>query len=227
MRYRLVIVTDGREGLLERTLDSFLSKVAPLPAEVAVVDDSGDEWYLRYLSDLLPSAFPDGVTVIHHPERQGFCASVHDAWQLAIRPGVDWVYWTEDDFLYHRGLDMRDLAFVLEREPQIAQMALMRDAVNKVERDAGGLYEMYRDRYEIRGTDKRWLLSRTNFSTTHSLMRRQFMADNPWPDPETVPASCEGIYSIGLLNAGFLFGVWGLGEPWTEHIGHARVGKGY
>lgn len=227
MRYRLVVTTDGREGLLEQTLDSFLRKATPAPAEVVVVDDSGDEWYERYLHDLLPSTFPDGVSLIHHGERQGFCASVYAGWQAAIRPGVDWVFWTEDDFLYKRGLDLRNLAFVLEREPKVTQMALMRDAVNKVERDAGGLYQMYRDRYEIRGGDLRWLLSRTNFSTTHSLMRRDFMEAHPWPDPETVPGSCEGIYSIGLLNAGFVFGVWGLGEPWTEHIGHVRAGKGY
>lgn len=228
MKYRLVITTDGRPGLLDRTLESFFARVIPRPDEVVLIDDSGDVAYQRYLEALcsdLAREVDARFMVTSHRKRLGFCKTVWDAWVQATIPGVDWVYWMEDDFLHTRGVDLRDLAWVLNRQPQIAQMSMMRQPVNEQEKAAGSLYNLYRDRYDQRGAEaSMWLLSRTNFSTTISLMSRRFMTDNPWP---AYPSECEGRYSIDLLAKGYEFGVWGIGDEWVEHIGETRIGKGY
>lgn len=226
-RYRLVVTTDGRPGLLERTLDSFFAKVQPEPVELVIVDDSGDEDRRRYLDALCAdySNFGFACGYLWHPERLGFCATVADAWEIAAAPGPPWVFWTEDDFQYLRSFHLADLANVLAHEPDLAQMGLMRHPVNERERAAGGLYEMNRDRYALRGAGSlTWLRSRTNFSTTSSLLRRSFMVECPWPEYDS---ECEGRYSIDLLARGYEFAVWGDGNPWIVHRGDVRVGSGY
>lgn len=223
MKYRLVVTTDGRPEVLAGTLESFDRRVRPRPAETVVVDDSGDEHYHRYLRVLLTER-ERPFRLLCHPGRLGFCQTVSDAWSVAGEPGPEWVYWTEDDFVFRRDVDLVDLAFVLDHEANIAQMSLMRQPVNSAEIEAGGVFELYRESYERRGAGNRtWLESRTNFSTTNGLMRRRFMLDCPWP---SLAGGCEGAFSIGLLAQGYRFGVWGTGEPWIEHVG-VRSGTGY
>lgn len=223
MKYRLVVTTDGRPGYLEKMLASFDEAVRPRPAETLIVDDSGDEHYQRYLRVLLDGrGHPYRLSC--HPARQGFCRTVGDAWCLGSEPGPPWVYWSEDDFVYDRAVNLGDLAAVLDHEANVAQMGLMRQPVNGDEIAAGSLFALYRESYELRGAgNRKWMESRTNFSTTSSLLRRRFMVERPWPLYED---GCEGRYSIDLLQAGYRFAVWGHGDEWVQHFG-ARSGTGY
>lgn len=89
MQLRLVITTDGREGLLERALESFDQHVKPRPVHTVVVDDSGDRAYHRYLDDLLSyrmGVYGGRANLLSHPSRVGFCETVADAWTLAGDP---------------------------------------------------------------------------------------------------------------------------------------------
>ena len=64
------------------------------------------------------------------------------------------------------------------------------------------------------------------FTTNPSLMRRQFMAENPWP--AEYDQRCEGLFGIDLRERGYSFGAWGSGEPWVRHLGRRdRSGWGY
>lgn len=226
MKYRLIVVTDGRPALLEQTLSAFLLKVMPAPTEVAVIDDSGDRQYASYLEDLLPSAFPEGVTLLSHPKRLGFCQSVQDGWGYAARPGVDWAYWLEDDFVHTRCVNLEELAFVLEREPQLAQMALYRDPVNAEERRVGGYMNLYPEDYARRGEAQPWWETTRCFTTNPSLFRRELAEKYAFPGHLKF---CEGEFGFQLRaeREGTTFGIWGEGQPWVEHIGAVRVGKGY
>lgn len=220
--YTLIILTDGRPGLIEQTLASFWENVTPKPRGGVIVDDGGKDGS----PTLLALAAHHGLTVVRHVHRYGFCKTVQHAWALAAVTTEDYVFWLEDDFVFNRPLDLHAPAHVLATHPELAQMGLMRDAVNDREENAGGLIGLYRDRLEDRLTSDGdpWLYSRTNFSTTCSLIRTQFMRDEPWPDYE---AECEGRYSIDLLTRGYSFAAWGDGEPWITHIGDHRVGIGY
>lgn len=214
--YRLVVMTNGRSCLRE-TLEAWRERVTPQPSSVFIHDDGGTalDWGGG-------SAWANVPYSHLKTERSvGFCQAVARAWIGAVSFGPEWVFWLEDDLVVQREVDLEQLAAVLDVERRVAQMALMRQAVNSEEIAAGGCFELRRELYDVR---EGWLHSRTNFSTTASLMRRDFMIDRPMP-PEYLDG-CEGRYSIDLLNAGYAFGVWGGGEPWVEHIG-IRSGHGY
>lgn len=226
MRYCLVITTDGRPGVLERTLEAFDRRVKPKPAEAVIVDDSGDPAYHRYLEALVNDRGA-GWCALFHRDRQGFCRTVADAWEQAAHADSPWIYWLEDDFEHVRTVDLHDLAFVLEREPQVAQMVLYRNPVGDEEIAAGGYLRIPGRGYELRGggSGKPWFEHRGYWSTTPSLFRRLIPGHYPWPG---FADSCEGKFGFILRGARptTTFGVWGAGDPWVIHHGE-RSGVGY
>lgn len=216
VRYRLVVMTNGRP-CLRGTLEAFRELVTPQPVEILVHDDGG-----------LSEPYGGGTPWAHIPWTTtsqvpaiGFCGSCAHAWEEASAPGVDFVFWIEDDIVVKRPVDLAPLADALTRHKHVTQMALMRQPVNDLEIAAGGCRELRPELYEEmdEGT---WLRSHTNFSTGCSLIPRRFMASHPFP----ATPSCEGEFSIDLLGEGKSFGVWGLGESWVEHVG-IRSGFGY
>jgi hypothetical protein len=197
VKYALVVLTHGDERTLEATLASFDEMVVPESERSLVFRDEA---------------------------RRGFCNQVRHAWEfVSTIEEVDYVFWLEHDFRFLRPVDLRDLAEVLDRNPMICQMALMRDAINDSERSAGGAYRFH----SFDGTeyfDPDWLEHSSNFTTNPSLMRREFMRSNPWPDYQT---ECEGKFSADLRRRGYMYGAWDLGEVYVEHTGALRTGHGY
>ena len=53
-------------------------------------------------------------------------------------PGPDFVFWLEHDFVFVKPLDLAPLMEVLDAHPTLAQMQLMRGAVNEREKRMGG-----------------------------------------------------------------------------------------
>jgi hypothetical protein len=250
MDYLLVVLTHGADPEpLRRTLTAFHQHVRPLPTEGAIYCD-GIESFSRSAIEADRNDWTEWILDVDHVEPQGFCATTRAAWgdasgATADREGVSagagehpHVFWLEHDFEITRPVDLAELAGALDSSPRLAQMALMRNAVNDQERAAGGLYESRPGEYEQRRTrfwqDERlpaaskewtasWLEHRSYLTTNPSLMRRDFMAENPWPAYES---ECEGRFGIDLVARGYSFGVWGDGEPWCRHAGE-RNGFGY
>jgi hypothetical protein len=216
--YRLVVLTNGRDCLRE-TLEAFRERVHPQPTEAVFVVDGGVSRALELVTPW--NAVPWTVERLCPPI--GFCRGTAYAWAYASADGPEFVFWLEDDLVIQREVELEPLAEVLRAEPRLTQMALMRGPANAAEKLAGGCRALRPDLYEE--VDGLWLASRTNHSTTCSLMRRSFMLAEPWPSYER---ECEGRFSIDLLERGYYFGVWGLGEPWVEHIAtDQRTGFGY
>ena len=123
------------------------------------------------------------------------------------------------------------MARVLDMHNDLAELALMRGSVNNEERAAGGVIEKHIGRGDVFSKilshgddfDISWLSHRAYFTTNPSLMRKEFMYLNPWPDYER---ECEGRFAFDLRDRGYCFGIVGNGEPWVTHIG-VRNGKGY
>ena len=241
MTYRLIVLTDGR-GLLAGTLASFAAHVSPAPAEVYIHGDG--EAGVREAYDAAahfgPALSPNW-TVGGTTERQGFCSAVAECWEEAGQPGPGFVYWLEDDFLHTRDVDLRELAWVLAHDAELAQIALCRGPANEHEERAGGLVASRPDEYQqetawfdkfngppedLRSShelvERPWLRHRSYWTTNPSLFRKALAAAHPWP---AVP-KCEGLFGASLRQIGFSFGLWGSGEPWVDHVGH-RQGKGY
>jgi hypothetical protein len=215
VNYRLVVLTHGEGETLEAALDSFGEMVSPAPSELCVLRDGPGHSYIPRWAPRFSCRQIAAVAV-------GFCRATGACWDVAAAAGVDYVFHLEHDFTFLQRLDLRELAQVLDTNPRLAQMALMRGAVNDQEIAAGGLFESRAREYVPHG-EPAWLEHTSYFTTNPSLMRRQFVADNPWPEHGE---RCEGLFGMELVARGYRFGVWGSGEPWCNHIG-VRTGFGY
>lgn len=237
MRYLLVVVTHGNSPHLARALHAFGEWVTPRPADGLLWIDGPDQDDAAVRAILGHGDW----TVTGSSEQRGFCSTYTDAWDEAVivaeAHDCDHVFWLESDFIVHRGVDLTAVAQLLAAEPDLAQVALMRNAVNETEKAAGGLFESRPGEYEpheltveglapslIRIRSYPWLRHSSYFTTNPSLMRRDFMASCPWPARHV--SQCEGLYTMDLREQGRDFAVWGSGAPWVEHVG-VRTGFGY
>ena len=242
--YRLVVLTHGDSAPLAGTLESFRRMVTPAPTSKRLHVDAA-------LPDGCSAETPCQVDPWFAPDetfwaggQYGFCEAVREVWMfnsLLIEPVESsnpepFVFWLEHDFEFLRPVNLAELATVLRAEPEVAQMSLMRNAVNPAERRAGGLYALHRHEYQPVTTHAanawlgglglyslQWLEQRMYYTTNANLMSTEFMRENPWPDYED---HCEGRFSHDLMGRGYRFGVWGNGEEWIHHTG-VRTGTGY
>lgn len=231
MNYHLMVLTHGDGPTLERCLESFAEHVTPAPARLSIFRDGPGYTFV-----------PDWPCPFHveqiDPAQLGFCKASSAMWHSALYSHEPYVFWLEHDFEFIKPVDLHGLAAVLDAAPELAQMSLMRDAVSEQEKAAGGLFELRRDHYTERETciidradtspqpgfwEAYWLEHRSYFTTNPSLMRRDFMGAERWPD---YPAQCEGRFGIDLVERGYQFGVWGDGTPAVNHIGE-RTGSNY
>jgi hypothetical protein len=217
MNYRLIVLTHGdHEDDLRRTVSSFSEMVEPVPTEKhLVIDGAFTNSHLVFADwELHPSK-----------EQVGFCGAVRRAWEIAARPGVEWVFWLEHDFLFRRPVDLRNFAKVLDQNENVAQMSLMRQPVNSRELAAGSILAADPDVFiQHRDPEGVWMSQRRYWTTNPSLFPRELAAQRTWPEEK----HCEGLFTHELLedDPEIEFGVWGAGESWIEHIG-VRTGKGY
>lgn len=174
------------------------------------------------------NVFPRPTQVIHHHDEdsEGFCKATARLWEKCAEADVNFVFWLEYDFLIKRTIKLAPIAALLIEEPELAQVAFIREPVNEVEVAAGGVYQMHppTDYTPFAVNGHRWLEHRINFTTNPSLMRRQVMEDNPWPN---YASECEGKFSADFLARGYRFAYWGGGEPWVQHMGPMRTGHSY
>ena len=244
MNYRLVILSHGKAESLLYAIHSYAKHVQPRPDEVVLVYDG--ETVPDHVREISKQTNGD-LHVIG--DNTGFCNATGAAWGMGhfhpARNGYhppDHVLYLEHDFVFKKDIDLEPIALVLAADKEMAQMSFMRQAVSPEEKAAGGVVASRRGEFERRiftrgkfserdprggvlleNEEHAYLVHTSYFTTNPSLMRRQFMAENPWP--AFVP-ECEGRFGLNLKEAGFHFGVWGEGNPWVEHIGR-RDGHSY
>lgn len=234
MRYVLAMTSHGdpQSEWAEETLASFREHVTPEP--VAAVFHHDGPGYVG-----VPAEWPDHVVTIAGGERRGFCAAVRALWEASVHTAdahhATHVFWLEHDFVFERDVNLAELSVALEYPVQMAQVQLMRDAVNAKERAAGGLFESRRGEYDVQRIEsvdlegpRTILWHRSYFTTNPSLMTVEFMRHRPFGYGGRAPydIECEGKYGLDLIRDGWGFAVWGSGEPWVRHIGQ-RTGHGY
>lgn len=243
----LLVMTDGRREYLPRTLASLEEMVTGPISRRIIHDDSGDPTNWAWLAETWPE-----YAVLRTGGRHGFGGAIRSAWQYlrGLDQDTEYVFHVEDDFLFHRPVDLAAMATVLAEQPHLVQMALRRQAWNPGERQAGGVVEQHPEQYRQISdpAGHTWLEHRLFFTTNPSLYRRS-LCWLAWPDG---PQS-EGHFGLNLftdqppllsgrsswaawrastgalppheLQAAF----WGARDSgaWVEHIGHHRVGSGY
>ena len=213
-RYGLVVLTHGDGETLEDCLDSFRECVSPLPERLAILRDGPGysfipSWNVPFTCSQIAE------------EQVGFCRATEAAWSCGARSDFPYIFHLEHDFIFGRDVDLTELAAVLDGDPMLAQLSLCRDAATPRERRAGGLVEARP--HDFPPQPGGWRLQ-PYLTTNPSLMRREFRAENPWPN-DGLP-NCEGRFGIELARRGYHFGMWGDGSVYVRHVG-VRSGHGY
>lgn len=216
----LLVMTDGRRDLLRRSVESFQYLEGPITRRI-IHDDSGDLAYQEWLWETYPT-----FEVIGGGERKGFDGAYRRVWAMLAAVKEPHVFSTEDDMIIERPVNLDDMAAVLDANPHIAQIALRRQAVNDLEKAAGGIVELNPDAYQEHydGLDY-WLEHRQFFTTNSSLFRRE-LCKRGWPEG----SESEGRFGIELFKDPVIRSAfWGKRSdpPLIRHIGEQRIGYGY
>lgn len=228
----LVLVFDnGRLDYLERTMQSFHEHVSGDDMRILIHQDQPDMLHRT------ASMFPDADCF--SPDRpSGFSGAIRNAWRYArgLRySSHDWVFHLEGDFTFNRKVNVQQLQVVLDSNPHLAQMALVRQPWNPAEIEAGGVVQRHPEAFAeyTNAVGWSWMEHRLFFTTNPSLYRRDLLKAG-WP----AGGQSEGMFFNRLRTQGLpwgvdgrdvKFGYWGHADdpPWVEHIGVQRTGHGY
>lgn len=227
----LAVLTDGRDALLERTLDSIDRMVGPsaLIEQRLMFDDTGDMAHQAQLALTYPA-----FDVIGNGRRNGFGGAVREfRAEIRARSISPFVLWCEDDFEVRKAVDLSEICGLLTLRRPLVQMALTRQPWSNDEKAVGTILSPPEDFEQHATADGvRWVEHRRWWTTNLSVFRRELL-DVDWPEG----GQSEGRFTHRLLADGFAdvpgqrvrFGYWGrVGDsPWTEHVGHQRAGIGY
>lgn len=225
MSVTLLIMSDGRKMFIEPTLaaiDAGNKLIGPITRKL-IHDDSGDAEYAQWLN----TKYGDEYEVYSTGRRSGFGGAIISAWNQLQNDNNDWVFHLEDDFVIEEVVPLGEMMTVMDQNPHLVQMALLRQAWNPDEIAVGGVIEMDPEAYtESDNGLHKWREHSKFFTTNPSLYRKELVVQHPWP----VGNNSEGLYGIELFSDGIhKSGYWGgTGTgPKVRHIGEYRNGAGY
>lgn len=193
------------------------------------IGDGRDEYHIPSMASIeamLPE--PDHLVIIDDSDHTlGFSGAVQMAWERVLETGADYVFHCELDFTYNEAVPIDRMIGVLERHPELVQLSLKRQPVNREEIGAGDFIALHPEDYrQIREGDDVWLEQRRFFTTNPSLYRVE-LCKLGWPQEQYSEGIFTGRYRDA--NPDHWFGIWGAkwDPPRVTHIGHQRTGTGY
>lgn len=193
----LLLISDGRDELLEQTIGSAREMLPRWDQEV-FIDDSA--------------------------HRLGAAGAIQEGWRHVE---TDYVFHLEQDFLFKAPVPVERMIALLERRPYLVQVALKRQAVYDWEHAAGGLLEFHgSELYTERRDDLAvWTEHRVQF-TLNPCVYRSSLCRLGWPQQEAseIRFGCSLIVDPEVR---FAYWGGKSDPPMVEHIGSDRVGWGY
>lgn len=197
-RYTLLLITDGRDDYLTRTLCSALVNL-PTPEDVVLVDDRA--------------------------HLMGFAGAIQSGWNRILATDAEFIFHLEGDFTFNERIDLGAMA-ALAADPHIAQVALKRQFWNPQEIRAGGVVELNPDTYEEGRHNGHTYTAHRNFFTTNPSIYRRDIAERGWPqEPESEGKFGIKLFRDPAVVSTFWGGKFD--PPRVEHIGETRQGRGY
>jgi len=223
-----------RKRYLVASLDSLTARLRGPIVQRVVYSDWGDE----YRDELRAIVEPFGFYVAgegHH----GYTASMGRMWRyLAKRAVGEYVFQAEDDFEYVRDVDLAPMIDTLRVNPDLQQIALLRDAFYQDEKETGGILGWPEPAFSKQGWKGHYRLEHRLFFTANPSLFRRSLTETPWPTdeqsrrvlgrrPDQSPSSETAFGRLVLADPKKRVAFWGAGEEWIRHIGAVRAGVGY
>lgn len=220
----IIIHTDGRREFIAQSVKSLEMRVKGNITKRVIYDDSGDPEYKAWLRETFGHL---GYVVVGPDYRAGYTKSMGLMWQyLTNRCDSRWVFLAEDDFTYDVPVNLDKMAGILERQPYLRQLALLRHPYYPRELEAGSIIAEHPDSYLAASDgDDEWLEHRLYFTANPSLFERSLCEREPWPGSVS---SSERVYTDRLnRDPASRMAYLGHGEEMVTHIGSYRAGSGY
>lgn len=210
-----------RRDYLERALTSFDEHVQPGRAEI-VRRVVFSDWPAAITPELGEIAARHGFYVVGQGNL-GYTPSMQKLWTYlgSRKDAFDHVFMVEDDFLFERDVDLGRMADVLDEQPHLTQVALLRDAFYPAEREKDGILGWPASSFEGQSINGDAWLEHRNFWTANPSLFRRSLTHQPWPSGK----SSERLFADALFrDPGNRSAFWGAGEPWVRHLGEVRAG---
>jgi len=208
-----------RSAYLRRSLASLNEQIAGPIIQRVIYSDWGPD----FRAELVTIASEFGFYVAgdgHH----GYTGSMQRLWAyLNRRAKGEYVFATEDDFLYPHPVDLEPMIETLAADPNLAQVALLRDAFYQDERETGGVLGWPEPAFTKAGTNGNTRLEHKLFWTANPSIFRKAITARPWPAGH----HSETLFGDALKRDAFRFAFWGDHVELTQHIGAVRAGVGY
>lgn len=209
-----VLTCPGRDTL-EQTIASLDEQLeGPVGRKIICVDAEEPDF----------DPFP-GWETIPMGESRGYAHAMRRCQHIEMGSGQPWVLHVEDDVLLNQPLDLREMQWVMEDNPDLAQVSLKRQPWHEEELEAGDMLGWRSpESFDVR---EGVVAHRSFWAATISLTRRRFLAEHPWP----LEGDSERRFGNRLfrqnpqVHAGVLGGLEDL--PRITHTGHERAGVGY
>jgi hypothetical protein len=220
---------DDRKPYLERSLASFVENVNGPIVQRVLYSDWPDEIRTGELSEIANRFGFYVVGAGHH----GHTGMRQRLWRYLDKHAAgDYVFATEDDFLYERPVDLGKIVATLRRNPFVVQMALLRDNYYPVERQGEALGDILGWGRELFTFHDGWFSHRLLWTNNPSVFRKSITA-RPWPLSREDPRTGRGdgsevvFWKYLAMDSRLRSAYWGSGENWISHIGEVRAGTGY
>lgn len=212
----LLVMTDGRDDCLDETLHSVDRQLGGPFTHRVINDDTGDPTHATALGARYP-----GYEVLSGTRRRGFGGAIQYAWDQIKSRIESHVFHLEDDFTFNEPVDVRAMAYVLDANPQLTQMALQRQPWNVDEITSGHIIDPA-DCTERNTGGFVWLEHR-EFFTTNPCVYRRTLCEKGWPDGN----ESEDQFGIALFQDPMKTSGYWSNKPLVSHIGAHRAGIGY
>jgi hypothetical protein len=216
----LLVFTDGRFDYLDRTLTSAETHLkGDIGIRVIVNDAFQDEAHLSHIRSRWPE-----YLVVTSDHKLGFSGAIQLGWDALRDSGfpITHVFHLEGDFTFNDDVDLHEMARILDLNPELAQLALLRQPWNEEEKAAGGIIQRNPGFYLQTDVYTR----HTVCFTTNPCLYSFDLTKLGWPQRQY----SEGHFTILLRDLGYHFGYWQdspLAPPKVHHIGEFRMGTGY
>ena len=209
-------MTNGRGHYLKQAIKSAEENLIWDFDWKMIVDDSADTQYSTWLS----GAFGSSFQIYPTKEPCGFCGSIQRGWNL-LPEDADFVFHLEDDFTFNEPIRIQEMIDILQDNPKLAQIALLRQAVNPAEKSAGGVIQCFSNDFKQREKGNRIWMEHARFFTTNPSLYPRSISRIPYP----LEDFCEGKFSIKLRAAGYRFAILGKKDqkPKVAHIGEYKA----
>lgn len=214
----LLIITNGRKEYIQQTISSLEENINCLFHRKVIVDDSMDRHYQQWLIN----TYPD-YEVHPNKEKGGLSGSIINGWNQ-LSSESDFVFHLEEDFIFNQNIDIEVMQSILIEQPNLSQVALVRQPLNDAEISSGGVLKQYEGKLvnhiiNIEDLIYNWVEHKILFTLNPCLYPKWVMQSGwraGWGERE---------FTDYLLDMNCTFGYLGNihSRPHVHHIGEYRA----